>query len=334
MICSNCSQPVSGGVKFCPECGYRVATAVAEPPPIIDSEVERISREAATRAANAEASAHNSATSNLKVTNRVKPSVKKKGVMPLILGAFIGVLIVCLGAIALLVYDANVSASRNGSKPGSSASIFATVAKPKERTVDPNGIYFRCIGIHPAIPGMVQNQVPGEDVGRYEIDFYVISAQKDNFDYFSKFLRFSKGSIRPDGEGWWSSQTINRTTDWDNVYTIDPTVDDADSFHLDSNLAVQPDFHPGDPKHSWYHFDTAYGALTPQESRQWKWASKGGAVMIDKDRLVIDTSASDYLTSPLPCTVMSRTDAQQVVDKYWDVLDHQPPQPVSVPAPF
>jgi hypothetical protein len=308
MICPNCSQPISEGVKFCPECGSLVATAASQPSPTIDSKVERISREAATRAANAEARSRLSGTSHLKATNSGKPSVKKRGVLSLVVGAFIGVLIVCLGAIALLIYDANVSASRNGSKAGLLSSNDHNVAKTKERTVDPNGIYFRCIAHgYPNYP--------------HEVDYYVISAQRGNFDYFSKFFSLSEGQLYP-GLVYSYSWTINRTNDWNNVYTDDPRFDDASrNLHEDRT----------DATHSWYHWNgTELGITDPAFLRQYKWSNYPDSVMIDKDRLVLDTEST---TDHLQCSMMSRTDAQQVVDKYWDDVDHQSSTSSSEPPP-
>jgi len=125
MICSNCSQPISDGVKFCTECGSRVATAVAQPSSIINNDVERVLGEAATRDANAQARGRQSATSNPNAMDDVKFTVKKKNMAALVVGAFSVILIVCFGLIALIDYDSNLSASRDESRASSSTSSTA-----------------------------------------------------------------------------------------------------------------------------------------------------------------------------------------------------------------
>src|SRR6266702_628813 len=93
--CMKCATVLEPNVKFCPECGTGVVTTAARPNSNIDEDVERLWNKV-TNAADGAAKSPPYAAPNSAPAPGINPAVKKRGISPLVGGAYAGTVIAIL----------------------------------------------------------------------------------------------------------------------------------------------------------------------------------------------------------------------------------------------
>src|SRR6266702_862843 len=116
MICSNCAQPISEGIKFCTGCGAAVGATTPPPPP-------------------SQPFAHYSSKA-LPTAQPQQPRKANAGKLAAL--AIVGVVFVCLSVFAFILYDAHVTRTRNIAQSTSTASDNAAPRTFAPSPMDPS----------------------------------------------------------------------------------------------------------------------------------------------------------------------------------------------------